>query len=66
MQICWGAIDHGRGNPIGNSPPQKQKHSVFLLGYDLSNQTTYLDDMLRWSLEWLIKVRFCFLGRVQW
>ncbi|OJA20892.1 hypothetical protein AZE42_00902 [Rhizopogon vesiculosus] len=24
-------------------------------GYDLANQTPYLDDMLRWSLNWLIK-----------
>lgn len=27
-------------------------------GYDLANQTAYLDDMLRWGLDWLIKVRF--------
>jgi endoglucanase len=27
-----------------------------LAGYDISNQTAYLDDMLRWSLGWLIKV----------
>ncbi len=26
------------------------------LGYDLANQTAYLDDMLRWGLDWLIKV----------
>ncbi|KZP24537.1 glycoside hydrolase family 9 protein [Athelia psychrophila] len=25
-------------------------------GYDSANQTAYLDDMLRWSLDWLIKV----------
>ena len=25
-------------------------------GYDLANQTVYLDDMLRWGLGWLIKV----------
>ncbi|KAH7929494.1 glycoside hydrolase family 9 protein [Leucogyrophana mollusca] len=24
-------------------------------GYDLANQTPYLDDMLRWSLDWLMK-----------
>ncbi|KAJ8086466.1 hypothetical protein PM082_005289 [Marasmius tenuissimus] len=24
-------------------------------GYDLANQTAYLDDMLRWGLDWLIK-----------
>ena len=25
-------------------------------GYDMANQTTYLDDTLRWGLDWLIKV----------
>ncbi|KAF9247152.1 glycoside hydrolase family 9 protein [Melanogaster broomeanus] len=25
-------------------------------GYDLANQTPYLDDMLRWGLDWLMKV----------
>ena len=25
-------------------------------GYDLANQTTYLDDTLRWGLDWLMKV----------
>lgn len=30
------------------------KHTT---GYDMANQTAYLDDMLRWSLDWLIKVR---------
>lgn len=25
-------------------------------GYDLANQTAYLDDTLRWGLNWLIKV----------
>jgi hypothetical protein len=29
------------------------KHTT---GYDMANQTAYLDDMLRWSLDWLIKV----------
>ncbi|KAI9066402.1 glycoside hydrolase family 9 protein [Trametes sanguinea] len=24
-------------------------------GYDLANQTAYLDDMLRWGLDWLVK-----------
>lgn len=23
----------------------------------MANQTAYLDDMLRWSLDWLMKVR---------
>ena len=26
-----------------------------IVGYDSSNQTAYLDDMLRWGLDWLIK-----------
>lgn len=25
-------------------------------GYELANQTAYLDDMLRWGLDWMIKV----------
>jgi hypothetical protein len=25
------------------------------LGYDLANQTAYLDSMLRWGLDWMIK-----------
>ena len=25
-------------------------------GYDLANQTAYLDDTLRWGLDWLMKV----------
>lgn len=28
------------------------------LGYDTTNQTAYLDSMLRWGLDWLIKVIF--------
>jgi len=27
-------------------------------GYDLANQTAYLDDMLRWGLTWLMKVTY--------
>ena len=27
-----------------------------ILGYDLANQTAYLDSILRWGLDWLIKV----------
>jgi hypothetical protein len=28
-----------------------------MVGYDMANQTAYLDDTLRWGLDWLIKVR---------
>ncbi|KAJ3723121.1 9 glycosyl hydrolase [Lentinula raphanica] len=28
----------------------------FGMGYDISNQTSYLDSMLRWGLDWLIKM----------
>ena len=28
------------------------------IGYDLTNQTAYLDSMLRWGLDWLIKASF--------
>jgi hypothetical protein len=31
---------------------------LLYLGYDLANQTAYLDDMLRWGLDWLIKVSY--------
>jgi endoglucanase len=30
-------------------------------GYDLANQTAYLDDTLRWGLDWLMKVRYFLL-----
>ena len=36
------------------------------LGYDLANQTAYLDDMLRWGLDWLIKVSCVLLLSVEW
>ncbi|KAG6332985.1 hypothetical protein ID866_6101 [Astraeus odoratus] len=35
-------------------------------GYDLANQTPYLDDMLRWSLDWLIKVAETNLTNAYW
>ena len=62
MQICWGAIDHGSGNCGCNSLLRSEilKPSLSLSGYDISNQTAYLDDMLRWSLGWLIKARIHF------
>lgn len=25
-------------------------------GYELANQTAYLDDMIRWTMDWLMKV----------
>lgn len=25
-------------------------------GYDMANQTVYLDDMIRWTMDWLMKV----------
>ncbi len=39
--------------------PQHSQRSCSNLGragYDLANQTAYLDDMLRWGLDWLLKV----------
>lgn len=54
MSICWGAIDYGKGNVY---TPRAFMATKCRPGYDLANQTAYLDDMLRWSLDWLIKVR---------
>lgn len=34
-------------------------------GYDRANQTAYLDGMLRWGLDWLMKVRAA-AGRSGW
>ncbi|TFY80816.1 hypothetical protein EWM64_g3196 [Hericium alpestre] len=34
-------------------------------GYDLANQTAYLDDMLRWGLDWLIKKDLRYFSRGQ-
>ena len=54
MSICWGANDFGRGTHEMFSIPRLLM--TIYLGYDLANQTAYLDDMLRWGLDWLIKV----------
>jgi endoglucanase len=54
MSICWGATDFGKGQYIVlslSTSPLTQCE-----GYDLANQTAYLDSMLRWGLDWLIKV----------
>ena len=54
MSICWGATDFGKGRlHILNSPEILLTQSQ---GYDMANQTAYLDSMLRWGLDWLIKV----------
>lgn len=31
--------------------------NVYGGGYETANQTAYLDEMLRWGLDWLMKVR---------
>jgi len=56
MSICWGAIDFGRGKPEILPAIVRIPLMTLYLGYDLANQTAYLDDMLRWGLDWLIKV----------
>jgi endoglucanase len=56
MSICWGATDFGKGKPDINLS-KKFTHS-HCEGYDMANQTAYLDSMLRWGLDWLIKVAF--------
>lgn len=54
MSVCWGATDFGKGKTLEStlSFPQQLPGA----GYDLANQTPYLDAMLRWGLDWLIKV----------
>lgn len=37
----------------------ERDHKVFsdaVTGYDLANQTAYVDDMIRWTMDWLMKV----------
>jgi endoglucanase len=55
MSICWGATDFGKGKPdmLNFSKKSSLTHCE---GYDMANQTAYLDSMLRWGLDWLIKV----------
>lgn len=60
MSICWGATDFGRGGYTLSI--HFVLHSNSEPGYDLANQTGYLDDMLRWGLDWLIKVCLFFSG----
>lgn len=55
MSVCWGATDFGKGALV---PALKSRqHAQSVTGYDVANQTAYLDDMLRWGLNWLLKVR---------
>jgi endoglucanase len=51
--ICWGALDFGFGMRLVHEASQVLIPAV---GYDMANQTAYLDDMLRWGLDWMIKV----------
>jgi hypothetical protein len=30
--------------------------TIYGAGYDLANQTAYLDSMLRWGLDWAMRV----------
>lgn len=53
MSICWGAIDFGLGTFIAFLV---RSRLTSYSGYDLANQTAYLDEMLRWGLDWLMKV----------
>ena len=57
MSICWGATDFGKGKPDMLNLLKKFTHTHGE-GYDMANQTAYLDSMLRWGLDWLIKVAF--------
>jgi endoglucanase len=59
MSICWGATDFGKGKPdVLNLSKKKKFTYTHCGGYDMANQTAYLDSMLRWGLDWLIKVAF--------
>jgi endoglucanase len=57
MSICWGATDFGKGNSDMLNSLKKFTYT-HCQGYDMANQTAYLDSMLRWGLDWLIKVVF--------
>lgn len=52
MSVCWGATDFGKGWLTSYTFAM---YSIWI-GYDLASQTPYLDDMLRWGLDWLMKV----------
>ena len=55
MSICWGAIEYGQG--LSTKLEFITENLTNLeIGYDITNQTAYLDSMLRWGLDWLIKV----------
>lgn len=56
MSICWGATDFGKGKASYAQFINKQGSFTQHEGYDMANQTAYLDSMLRWGLDWLIKV----------
>jgi endoglucanase len=56
MSICWGANDFGKGAHILANIQISQVLTRPYEGYDMANQTAYLDDMLRWGLDWMIKV----------
>lgn len=56
MSICWGANDFGQGLQEPNVLKSYHLDDI-PAGYDRANQTAYLDDMIRWTMDWLIKVR---------
>ena len=59
MSICWGATDFGKGKAVMLNLSKKSLSSlIHTEGYDMANQTAYLDSTLRWGLDWLIKVAF--------
>ena len=58
MSICWGATDFGKGKPDNLNLSERILTYTHREGYDMANQTAYLDSTLRWGLDWLIKVAF--------
>lgn len=56
QRLCQYVGGQQTSERVGHFPCPKLYSHCTLLGYDLANQSPYLDDMLRWSLDWLIKV----------
>lgn len=57
MSICWGGIDFGEGR--GGAVRFIRLMLSLDTGYNMANQTPYLDSTLRWGLDWLMKVNTC-------
>ena len=54
--VCMLGSHQLRKRLVATNPTMSHFNLQFDLGYDNANQTAYLDDMLRWGLNWLIRV----------